>query len=170
MIIANLVSKTISSNSNEAQSLYSSSSIGEPSEDKINYSIYEAFYLFEKGKVKILQKQKEMKKEELLKILQKIDKKFPAKYAVFKNLKNRGYVVKTALKFGADFRVYDKGKKPREVHAKWLIFVNYESEKNSWQDFSAKNRVAHSTNKKLLLAIVDEEFDVLYYEVSWIKP
>ncbi|MBU1252016.1 MAG: tRNA-intron lyase, partial [Nanoarchaeota archaeon] len=37
-------------------------------------------------------------------------------------------------------------------------------------DFSAKNRVAHSTKKNLLLAIVDEEGDVSYYEVRWVKP
>jgi tRNA splicing endonuclease len=29
--------------------------------------------------------------------------------------------------------------------------------------------VAHSTRKKLLLAVVDEEGDVVYYENSWVK-
>jgi len=38
------------------------------------------------------------------------------------------------------------------------------------QDFSAKNRVAHSTKKNLLIGIVDEENDVTYYEISWVKP
>jgi tRNA-intron endonuclease len=40
----------------------------------------------------------------------------------------------------------------------------------TWHDFSAKNRVAHSTNKTLLIAIVDEESDVSYYEVKWTRP
>jgi tRNA-intron endonuclease len=73
------------------------------------------------------------------------------------------------LKFGADFRVYDKGAKLGQKHAKWLVFVEREANKLTWHEFSAKNRVAHSTKKKLLLAIVDEEGDVSYYEVSWIK-
>ena len=85
-------------------------------------------------------------------------------------MRNRGYIVKTALKFGADFRVYDKGKKPGKTHAKWVVFVDHESKKINWNEFSAKNRVAHSTKKKLLLAIVDEESSVSYYEVSWIRP
>jgi tRNA-intron endonuclease len=67
---------------------------------------------------------------------------------VYKNLRKQSYTVKTGLKFGADFRVYEKGKTPDESHAKWLVFVEHETNKNSWQDFSAKNRVAHSTKKK----------------------
>ena len=35
---------------------------------------------------------------------------------------------------------------------------------------SAKNRVAHSTKKNLLLAIVDEEEVITYYEVRWLRP
>ena len=85
-------------------------------------------------------------------------------------MRRRGFIVKTALKFGADFRIYDKGKRPGKAHAKWIVFVEHESKKLSWHEFSAKNRVAHSTKKKLLIAIVDEESDISYYEVSWIRP
>jgi tRNA-intron endonuclease len=85
-------------------------------------------------------------------------------------LRKKGYVVKTALKFGADFRVYEKGAKPGQKHAKWLVFVENENNQLTWHEFSAKNRVAHSTKKKLLLSIVDAENSVSYYEVSWIKP
>jgi tRNA-intron endonuclease len=74
------------------------------------------------------------------------------------------------LKFGAEFRVYEMGLKPGEEHAKWIVFTENESKKASWNEFSAKNRIAHSTNKKLLLAIVDEEGDITYYEVDWIRP
>ena len=89
---------------------------------------------------------------------------------MFKDLREKGYVLKTALKFGADFRVYEKGKKLGKAHAKWVVFVEHETKKTSWHEFSAKNRVAHSTKKKLLLAIVDEEEGISYYEVSWSKP
>ena len=102
--------------------------------------------------------------------LKKIVKKIQIKYPVFNDLRERGYIVKTALKFGADFRVYDKGARPGKKHAKWIVFTDHESKKISWNDFSAKNRVAHSTRKNLLLAIVDEEGDITYYEVKWVKP
>lgn len=108
--------------------------------------------------------------QELHKIAKKHDKRFDTKFACFENLRKKGYIVKTALKFGADFRVYEKGIKPGQDHAAWLVFPVKENEAQSWYDFAAKNRVAVSTKKKLLIAIVDDESDVTYYEVNWMRP
>ena len=85
-------------------------------------------------------------------------------------MRSRGYIVKTALKFGADFRVYDRGIKPVDDHAKWILYPVHEGSVLTWHDFSAKNRVAHSTRKRLLLGIVDDENDCTFYEVSWKRP
>ncbi len=169
-IQAQIIGEIISSNSSEAHALYKKSCFGEPTNDKIQYSFSEAIFLIEKGKIEIISKSKKMQLKELIKKLQKIDKRIQIKYSVFKNLRERGYIVKTALKFGADFRVYEKGAKPGKSHAKWIVFVDHEAKKFSWNEFSAKNRVAHSTKKKLLLAIVDEEGDISYYEVGWLRP
>ena len=75
-----------------------------------------------------------------------------------------------ALKFGADFRVYDRGVKPGEDHARWVIYPVKEGEVLTWHDFAAKNRVAHSTKKRLMIGIVDDEGDVTYYEIRWMRP
>ena len=170
-IQAHLIGEVILSNSSEANSLHEKSCFGEPRSGKIQYTLSEALYLIEKSKLEIFNSQgKKIPEKEITKKFQRIDKKFQIKYSVFRDLREKGYVVKTALKFGADFRVYEKGQKPGEEHAKWIVFVDHESRKISWNEFSARNRVAHSTKKNLLLAIVDEEGDVSYYEVSWIKP
>lgn len=168
-IQAHLTGEIVSTNNSEAFTLQKKSFFGEVSGQKIQYSLAETLYLIEKGKIEILQKGKSIKFNELLNKFKKIDSRIQLKYPVFKDLRDKGYVVKTALKFGADFRVYDKGKTPNQEHAKWIIFVEHESKKFSWQDFSAKNRVAHSTKKNLLIAILDEESDISYYEIRWIK-
>ena len=169
-IQAHTIGEIISSNSSEAFSLYNKSRFGERKEDKIQYTLSEALYLVEKGKMDIISKNKKIPNKELLKKFQRFDKKIQIKYPVFKDLRNKGYTVKTALKFGAEFRVYEKGSKQGEKHAKWIVFTDYESKKLTWHEFSAKNRVAHSTKKNLLIAIVDGEGDVTYYEIRWIKP
>jgi len=169
-IEAHLTGGSISSNFSEAFSLHKKSSFGEPVGEKVQYSFSEALYLVEAKRIEIFQKKDKLAFKELFSKLQKLDKRIGIKYPVFKSLRERGYVVKTALKFGADFRVYDKGSKPGKKHAKWVTFCDRESKYFTWHDFSAKNRVAHSTKKNLLLAIVDDEEDVSYYEVSWIKP
>ncbi len=115
-------------------------------------------------------KNKEVSFETFLKKAKKFQPKFLTRYAVYKDMRNRGYIVKTALKFGADYRVYDRGVKPGEDHAKWILYPVAESEAETWYNFSAKNRVAHSTRKKLLIGIVDAEGDVTYYSIKWEKP
>lgn len=166
---AHLIGETIISNDSEAFSLFEKSRFGEKKSNKIHYMLSEALYLIEKNKIILIQGKKELSFDQALVKLKSKDKKIQIKYAVYKDLRDKGFVPKTALKFGADFRVYDKGDKPGEEHARWVVFTDNEMNKFSWQDFSAKNRVAHSTKKKLLLAIVDQEFDVTYYEVDWIK-
>ena len=108
--------------------------------------------------------------DKYLKKARKLEPNFWTRYNVYKDMRNRGYIVKTALKFGADFRVYDRGVKPGEDHAKWILYPVLETEMETWYNFSAKNRVAHSTRKKLLIGVVDDEGDVTYYSVSWTKP
>lgn len=176
-IQASLVKEDITSNDQQAFSLYEKShwgeKIGSGTDLKIKYSFSEALYLVKKGKMKIYSGKslnQTLDFKSLYKKLQTFDKKIQIKFPVFEDLREKGYVVKTALKFGAEFRVYGKGSLPGKSHAKWIVFTDYETKKLSWQDFAAKNRVAHSTKKKLLLAIVDEEYDVSYYEVQWIKP
>jgi len=168
-INAQLINGNISSNSAEAFSLYAKSRFGEKKGEKIIYSLLETFFLIEDKKLEIISKGKPLSKQDVLKKLSKLDKKFHTKYTVFKDLRKKGYIVKSALKFGAEFRVYEKGKKPENAHAKWIVFTEDSQKKLSWHDFSAKNRVAHSTKKKLLLAIVDEEGGIIYYEISWVK-
>ncbi len=169
-IKAYILGEIISSTDSNAFSLYKKSHFGEPKENKIQYSLTETLFLLEKGKLELFSKNKKISKKDFIEKCRRIDKKIQIKYPVFKDLRERGYVVKTALKFGADFRVYEKGAKPGKHHAKWIVFCEHESKKLSWHEFSAKNRVAHSTKKNLLLAIVDEEGDISYYEVRWIKP
>lgn len=162
--------ESIYSNKKEAFSLYQQSRFGEQKEGKIYYSIFEALYLAEKAKLQLSEGKKKISFENLMKEAKKLDSRILTKYIVFKDMRNRGYVVKTALKFGAEFRVYDKGTKPGEAHARWILYPVRESDNLTWHDFSAKNRVAHSTKKNLLIGIVDDENDVTYYSVSWVKP
>ncbi len=164
--------RVITENSNEARELYNQSRFGTVlSSGKVQLSLLEALYLFEKGKIDVLDgRGKSIESEKFLKKAQRINKNFWIRYCVFKDIRNRGYIIKTALKFGADFRVYDRGIKPGEDHAKWIIYPVHESESLTWHEFAAKNRVAHSTKKRLMMGVVDEEGDVSYWEIKWLRP
>ena len=169
-IKAMLSAGRIMSNSSIAFQMNDSSRFGEKAEGKIQYSLAEALYLLNKSRLELFIGKKKLSAEKLMQMASEKEPTFFAKYRVFSDLRDRGYTVKTALKFGAEFRVYEKGVKPGEDHAKWIVFPVHESSAMTWHDFAAKNRVAHSTKKNLLIAIVDDEGDVTYYEVKWLRP
>jgi len=170
-INASFLGRTVTAeNKGTAKELYSKSRFGEVKENKIQYMLVEALYLIEKKKLAIKEGRKSMKVDEFIKIASKKEKNFWERYVVFRNMRDRGYTLKTALKFGADFRVYARGVKPGEDHAKWILFPVSESKGLTWHAFSSMNRVAHSTRKNLLVGVVDAESDVTYYTITWTKP
>lgn len=170
MINAYFSGEKVVSGSQDAFSLYEKSRFGEKNKQRIEYADIEALFLVQEERMKVFSGKREISEDKLLKRFKKKDKKIETKSAVFSDLRKKGYVVKTALKFGAEFRVYEKGIHPGEEHAKWILYTTKESEHLNWYDFAAKNRVAHSANKNLLIGLVDEEGDVTYYEISWIRP
>ena len=163
--------ESVLSEDKESKALHTRSRFGEPMGNKIQYSLVEALYLLEKKQINIKDlKNKKIDIDGFIRRAKKVEPNFWVRYCVFKDMRERGYVVKTALKFGADFRVYPRGKKPGEAHANWLLFPVHERTGLTWYEFSAKNRVAHSTRKSLLIGVVDDEGDVTYYNVKWIRP
>ncbi len=153
------------SNSQKAITLAKIRWLGEFKQNKVIYSNYELFYLIETKKALPYFKDKKITQKKLLKILSKKDKEFQTNYLVYKDLRKKSYIPKTGLKFGAEFRVYEKNK----THATYLTFIRTPRQKANWNEFVAKNRVAHSTAKKLLIALIDSQEEITYYEVNWIK-
>jgi tRNA-intron endonuclease len=169
MIKAQLSGDKVFSNSQEAFSLNERSLFGEKKHETIEYNLIEALFLLENKKLEVHNKNNKLSLHDLLKRAKKHDKRIDIKLSAFSDLRKRGYIVKTALKFGTEFRVYNKGTKPGKEHAPWLLYPVKESESHNWYDFVAKSRIATSTKKKLMLGIVDEESDVTYYEISWLR-
>ncbi len=167
--MAHFLGEKIVSLSQDSFSLNEKSSFGEKKNSRIEYAPIEALYLMQEKKMQLFSKAKPISFESMLKKVKKTDTKIETKLSVFSDLRKKGYVLKTALKYGAEFRIYNKGENPRTAHARWVLYTSREHDVLNWHDFTAKNRVAHSSKKNLLLAIVDDEGDILYYEVSWIK-
>lgn len=137
----------------------------------VELSLVEAYFLLQSDKIEIEDaRKKRIGLEEFAGKAQRKDKRFQTKSAAYSDLRDKGYILKTALKYGADFRVYEKGSALGKNHSKWLMYAIAEKERFSLQEFVSKNRVAHSTRKKMLFAIVDDENSVTYYQTEWLRP
>ncbi|MEM4680721.1 MAG: tRNA-intron lyase [Nanopusillaceae archaeon] len=118
----------------------------------------EILYLSEKGKIEIFDCYgKKINFEKIIK-----EKNLEKIYFVYKDLRDKKYFVGTGLKFGGNLRVYEN---PTDEHSKWICFPVRINEDFSLYDFLAKNRVAHSTRKKLLVAVIDK--NIKYLEIEW---
>lgn len=154
--------RCLTENSNAARSLHRQGYGTRLDDGRIHLSPFEAAYLAQRGRVFLLDARgKRLAYARLLK-----SKRDWLHYVVFRALRDAGHKVKTGLKFGAGFRVYERN---RQGHARWVVYPVREREVLTWHDFAAKNRVAHSVNKRLLIAVVDHEDDVSFWEVSWIR-
>ncbi|RLG21409.1 tRNA-intron lyase [Candidatus Micrarchaeota archaeon] len=132
----------------------------------------EALFLMEKRKSFTVSTERGKKKsfDELYKLFTRLDKLFPLKYNVFRDLRERGYCVKTGFKFGSHYRVYARGKKPGSGHADWLVQAIPENRIFEANQLSVAVRLAQNVRKKMIYAVVDKEGDIVYYKVERITP
>lgn len=145
---------------------------GEKIENKLLLSPEEALFLMEKRKDFSIKTETGRQKafEQLHRLFTKEDKLFPLKYTVFRDLRNRGYCVKTGFKFGSHYRVYERGKRPGSAHAQWLIQCIPESQIFEANQLSVAVRLAQNVRKKMIYAVADREGDIVYYKVERITP
>ncbi len=166
---AHIEGSILTSNSKKAYTLSKLNFFGEKKNEKVEYSLSEGFFLSKNKELKIFLRGKKLSGQEILNKFSKMDKKFPLKYKIFEDLRNKGFILKSGMKFGADFLVYEKGKKPGKNHSTWLLSIETPSKRVNWKEFILKNRVANSTKKRILIALQDEEGNIIYYEMNWKK-
>ena len=163
-----IVSIKIEEVSKRPISLHEKSLFGKIEADTLNLSLIEACYLLEKGRLDIYEDDIECTVGYLIDILK--EQGIYGKYIVYRDLKDRGFVIKTGFKYGAEFRLYNRGGGPGQSHSDYLVKVMFENYEIDSLDFASYIRVAHGVNKKFLLAIVDDDFDITYYNVEWTRP
>ncbi len=146
-------------------------SFGEFYPDYAVLDFYEAMYLIENSNMGIFYRNVELRKEDFVqRVLQNTDIDFIMhKYQVFKELRNKGHVVKTGLKFGFDFRVYPKDKTIEEAHTEFVVEVCAQDKVIDTQIIARSVRMALGLHTKFVLAMVDNELEVTFYTIDRTK-
>jgi len=145
--------------------------ISKPKLNEINVplilDLIEGFYLLQKSKIKIYNDKKSVTEKEMLEICRKEQHNFDKKYTVYRNFRDKGYIVNPGIKFGCDFAVYQKG--PGIDHAPYLVQVYNRNEPISSTDIVLAGRLATTVRKQFILAIPRGENDVDYLALDWWK-
>jgi len=140
---------------------------GESKGRNLVLDLFEAMYLLQKDKLILLDKKdRKLSEKKVLAIGLDHDKNFYSKFVVYSDIKEKGYCIKTGLKFGFDFRVYPKGKKMGAAHSEFGIQVACENEKLSMTQLSRMTRLAGNIHIKAIIAVVDRENEINYYSMG----
>lgn len=168
----------------EVVALYDESGYGKPMPEekpnRVELDLVEAAYLVEKEKLKVFTKEDGKKKkidfQDLMKIASKSVNEFHPQFVVYRDLRERGYLVKTGFKFGAHFRVYERGvklkrgPKAEHEHTKFVLHAVSEESAFSLPELSRAVRLAHNIRATFVWAVVDKENDVTYYNIQRLTP
>ncbi len=137
-------------------------------ESPLVLSLYEALYLVEKGVLEVYDDSHKLDIEELRKIGNENLRNFNEIYLIYKYFRDLGYIVKSGLKFGALFSVYEKG--PGIDHAPMVVVFLEPDRGISAIDIARGGRLSHSVKKTFTLAtVLKPSNEVVLIGFRWAK-
>ena len=145
------------------EELYKKGFHGRPRNNKLELTLIESAYLLYREKLAINESGKNLEFRDFFIRAATIEPAFELKYIVYKDLKERGYYVQPSA---VDFRVYPRGSNPGSGPAKVLVYVQSERVPLKVKELLQSLKTAENMRKQLVLAVVDEESDITYYEVK----
>lgn len=141
--------------------LYEQGYFGRPVRNGLDLSLVEAAYLLDRSRIRISHQNRELDFRAFFQTSSALEKGFEFKYVVYKDLRERGYYVQPGR---PDFRVYPRGGHPGKTPAEFYVLVISERMPLPLQSVVEPVRLAGQMRKRLMLAIVDEESDITFYE------
>jgi len=141
--------------SNNLKSKLVEKGYGQKKEVSLELDLFESHYLLENKKITIIKEAKEIKLKDFKEYCEKNIKSFNDKYLVYKDFKEKGFIVKDGAIFGFDFRVYE-GKNKNHEHTKYVVDVK-RTHKDEMSKVIKSERLANSIKTKYIIAIIDLE-------------
>ncbi len=143
------------------EELYEQGSFGRPVGGGLELTLVEAAYLLDRGKIGVRLGGKDLDFRSFFETATSREAGFEFRYVVYKDLRERGYYVQPGV---TDFRVYPRGGRPGKTPAEFYVQVISERHPVSLQELVEPTKVARQMRKRLMLAVVDEESDITFYE------
>jgi tRNA-intron endonuclease len=133
----------------------------------LELSLIEGYYLLKKGKINLVSTKtnNSVNLKEIEELGEKYYENFLSKYEIYEDLRDKGYVVRPGLKFGADFALYKKG--PGIDHSPYIIQVLPKHANLTAIDIVRAGRLANSVKKKFIIA---NALNRTYYGFKWFRP
>jgi tRNA-intron endonuclease len=146
---------------------FSSRGYGLSEDKKFILTFCEALYLLGKKDIKINDEtsKKKVSFKELLGKARSIEKGTWVRYLIYRDLRNRGYIVREGFGLGIDFRVYKRGEYNKST-ANYLILGLREGQPIGIEDLVQVLKRVQILKKTLILAVLNRRGEIVYYSLS----
>ena len=141
---------------------------GEITNKKFFLKPFESLYLLYCEKLKLKKANRIIDFDSLMQTCKKYDEDVLTKFLIYRDLRNRGYIVKDGFGFGSDFRVYDRGHFG-EKGAKYLIFGMNEGTQEKIGQLQKKIEQITHMGKEPIIAVIERRGEIIYYKISRIN-
>lgn len=142
----------------EGRPLYDQSGYGRPEKDGLRLAPEEALYLVHRGRLEI----PGYSFDRLLAVCTQ-KSGFMRSFLVYRDLRERGYVVQTGPH---DFRVFRRGQRPGTGQSQYLVRVISERDMIAFSGLVREASASINLRKQHVLAVVDDENELTYYEIK----
>lgn len=152
----------------EMQQVLEQKGYGEIANKKFFLKAFESLYLLYYEKLKLKKTHKIIDFDSLMQTCKKYDEEILTKFLIYRDLRNRGYIVKDGFGFGSDFRVYERGHFG-EKGAKYLIFGMNEGTQEKIGQLQKKIEQITRMGKEPIIAVIERRGEIIYYKISRIN-
>ncbi|OLS18846.1 MAG: tRNA-splicing endonuclease [Candidatus Heimdallarchaeota archaeon LC_2] len=170
MVPAILEGSTVLATGPIAISLHNKGYYGIPEHEGVKLNGFEALHLLELGRIKIKKDDEYLTEENVLSFFSDILPQFTLRYLVYKDLRNRGYILNLGSGSSFFFRLYARNTKPKLDGAKYYVTCLREGGSIQLNDLESLIEIARKSSKLLIIGMVDAIGDVSYLEATKIKP
>lgn len=142
----------------EGRTLYDQSGYGRSEGSGLRLTPDEACYLLHRGRI-------EIEGYDFDTFVAHFSQKpeFFRRFLVYRDLRDRGYAVQTGPH---DFRVFRRGQRPGTGQSQYMVRVLSERDLIDFEDLVRESGTSTHMRKQHLLAVVDDENELTYYEVK----
>lgn len=138
---------------------------GEKYEKEFVLNSFESLYLSYIKKLKVFRSKKNISFNDLVSIYKKNDDDIFTKFLIYRDIRNRGYIVKKGFGFGSDFLVYEKGHYGQKG-AKYLIFALDEGTQEKIGHIQKNIDEITKMGKEPIIAVIERRGEIIYYKIS----
>ncbi len=138
---------------------------GETEKKKLFLKQFETLFLLYTKRLILKKGKKQIDFDSFMSSCQKSDPEILTQFLIYRDLRNRGYVVKDGFGFGSDFRVYERGHFG-EKGAKFLIFGLNEGQQEKMGNLQKKIEEITQMGKEPIIAVIERRGEVIYYKIN----